>query len=211
VERGVVTEQRAPVLTPEHLVRLESALRAQGAPVLKRLRPGASPERLAEPLSNGVVLGAEARLWWGWHDGASRTELVWDRSIGPHYAFISLDDALQEYATLRRITADLVQGSDHDADRLWNPRWLPFTADPVGPGGIACDCSDPSAPSPILRINWTNWREPVTQAAPSLGAVIELWARALEVGAWRYDRQRRAWLQDLERLGPQADWPALIR
>jgi len=207
-----VSEQSFPVplLTRAHLERLEGALREQGAPVLEQVRPGASPERLARPLANGITLSAEARLWWGWHDGTSATKYTWDRSIGPDFAFLSLDEAVDEYHTLRRLARMVLEKTQDDPDSLWNPQWLPFTRDPVGWGGIGCDCSKPAEPSPIVRVIWSDWQNPVSHAAPSFGALVERWLRALEIGAWAYDRTRRAWIHEPERFGPEASRPALI-
>ncbi len=59
------------MLSTEHIDRLVDALRGQRAPVVDRLAPGLSYDRMDElTLPLDIRLPDEARTWWGHYNGA---------------------------------------------------------------------------------------------------------------------------------------------
>jgi hypothetical protein len=80
---------------------LEAAWRAHGAEIATVLAPGLSDDpitALVEPL--GPTLPAEARSWWGRHDGVTATT-VFGWEIGPEVGFSSLAKLLAAAGRLR--------------------------------------------------------------------------------------------------------------
>src|SRR6201985_2928578 len=98
---------------PERLSRgqletLESLLEDQRAPIMRRLRPGASAESLADVASFiGRPLPQELCRWWEWHDGtdALPDEPARECSIGTSFYLQRTKDAI-EATRERRDMAD---------------------------------------------------------------------------------------------------------
>ena len=78
--------------------------RRQGAPIAESLRPGLTENEMEELLGPlGLRLPREARMWWGWHDGASGEGSA--RAIGPPVAFVPLVSAVEMYEELRAVAS----------------------------------------------------------------------------------------------------------
>lgn len=200
------TVTMVPLLTEELLEALAERWRVLGAPIVDSLRPGLSDaemDTLVAPL--GLRLPAEARIWWGWHDGAE-TGLV-SHSIGNFIAPLRLAAAVEQYGQVLEDAATVAGDDDSVApEEFWRQDWFPF-AMPTR-ALLACDCSVASgAATPIRYVDFefpAESREPV---APSLGAVVSLWIEAIDCGAWTYDHDRPGgWELHPERLPHVREW-----
>jgi cell wall assembly regulator SMI1 len=189
-----------PILSSEHLAGLEERWRRQKAPVAANLRPGlaaAEIEKLTHPLELSLPL--EARIWWGWHDGADigPNRMAVSRMIGPLLEFLPLKDAVASYEVGRQIRAKA--HGEEAVDEWWRPEWFPFTA---RRGEIVCDCSvgDGDA-TPIRALDPQSPPEAVGEIlASSMGELVGWWCEALEDGAWRFDTERGVWDYDWEAI-----------
>jgi cell wall assembly regulator SMI1 len=200
------------MLSVSTLGQLERRWRAQSVPLLERWSDGlsdAAMDALAAPL--GLHLPAEARMWWGWHDGvpAERCALARDRGIGgPGFQFLPLEEAIRDYRTGRRMVAS--GGDDLDVDRAWHPGWLPLTAALNGTV-VLIDCSvAEDAASPIYALRWDSVHEPRQPGARSFGEMVGWWIEALDQGAWRYDAAIGRWNYDYEMLPPERELTGLV-
>jgi hypothetical protein len=101
--RGVWTDPQAvtnELLDAGLLAQLEDCWRACGAPVADALRPGLTDDEmdaLTAPL--GIRLPAEARRWWGWHDGANAKPGYEAPLLGPQRPLYPLARAVQKCLT----------------------------------------------------------------------------------------------------------------
>jgi hypothetical protein len=191
--------------------QLERRWISQGAPLAGRLRPGLTErqmDELTEPL--GLRLPVEARLWWGWHDGAAVGRYSVSRELGPAREFLSLSAAVEHYEQRRRMAAQAIEGAPppmSEPDWWWHPTWLPVTN---GGPTIACECSVAQGePCPMLVVDWheaAEWIEFPEAADPvrtgSFGEMVEIWLRALDCGAWRFDASIGHWDGDYALLDP---------
>lgn len=93
------------VLADALLEELALRWRQQGASIADLLRPGLSEEEmdeLTDPL--GLVLPREAKIWWGWHDGAfPAPPSSAPASLGPQLQLLPLADAVQTCVEIRAI------------------------------------------------------------------------------------------------------------
>ena len=190
------------------LTELAACWIEQDAPILRTLRPGLSePEIDAIAAGIGLVRPHEARVWWGWHDGADfRRAAPGDVSIGggPGLSYAPLDQAV-ELAVAGSLRAERVirgqTGRFAELSYWWEPSWLPISRRPGGP--IVLDCAvREGAPSPILRINGMD-EDFRTPKARSVGELVGWWIEAMTIGAWRYEKDRGRWVTDLDRLRPE--------
>jgi hypothetical protein len=181
----------------DQLARLRRVWAAQGAPLVERLRPGLSMERIDEltrPL--GLRLPVEARTWWGWHDGVD-VELGIAYELGPSLAFLPLDRAV---ALCRLARAHAAEVWGDRADEVWRPSWFPLAE---RTGEIRCDCAVADGdPTPIFWADSHDYDAEglSTPKAVSLGQMVGWWIEALETGAWEYDHGRGRWVRHRERL-----------
>lgn len=201
----------------------------QDAPILRNLRPGLSDaemDELAAPL--GITLCDEARVWWGWHDGAkTRRPGRNDRSIGSiSVRYIPLAEAITLAREGHEIAEKVARGQTGipaEPRYWWDPSWLPIT--PVSRGSIVLDCAvEPEEPSPIRRIDHTDlvlthprtideanrvggFRTP---KARSFRELVQWWIEAFDVGAYRYDKGADRWIYEPERLRKQLFRSALV-
>lgn len=215
-----MTAQTHRCLTVELLDKLEARWRAQRLPAATRLNAGrAAVEIDAVTAPLGLRLPAEARTWWGWHDGVSATQgtLSRDREIGgPGFQYLPLADAVAQYQTSREIarsTAANVQrwssgdGAGVDPDDWWNPAWFPITVSSSGTV-ITCDTSTPELrPTPILAVSGG---EPAMSGARSFGEMVTWWIEAFDSGAWRYDTEGGEWDYSYELLDPARELTWLV-
>lgn len=191
------------------LGRLEAAWRSMNAPIVERLAPGASEERLdeAERLL-GFPLPSPLRQWWSWHNGLNASERgksTMDVWVGARsWKYLSLGGAIEQ-TRLGRGVAEHVAGSNQDpalpgADQLWAPMWMAISH---SSGGymIAVDCTTSDAP-----VRHIDWEDPADYKEPHLASfeeLLEAWICFLEQGIWRWEASR--WVRD------QLKWSALPR
>lgn len=152
---------------------------------------------LVEPL--GLRLPVEAKLWWGWHDGAEGRGSAY--AIGLVLPYLQLGEAIQIYSETRQIAHDVTaEPGGLEADDLWRPEWFPITV-PLR-GFLVCDCSTADGdPTPIHLVDFEFADVSKTPVAPSFGALVERWLEALDAGAWIYNPDRNSW-EDLPHLLP---------
>jgi SMI1/KNR4 family protein SUKH-1 len=188
-----------PHLSLDQLEALKARWRAQEVPLLDRLQPGLSDERMDELTGAlGLRLPTEARTWWRWHNGVKMTGgLKVLGELGPGRWFYSLEDAVNLYRFMRKITAEIWED---EADFHWRPEWFPIT-DAYGP--IRCDCSVPEGA--VTPIYWAfshdyDERGLTDPRVPSFGTMVDWWLEALDAEWWHYDRSRENWVYVWERI-----------
>lgn len=192
-----MTDPAPPLLTFELLDQLEARWRTQGARIADVLRPGLPEARIDEltaPL--GLRLPYEARLWWGWHDGADEPlgARTLEYGMTPLLNFAPLNMAAKWYPERREIALDTDMG---DADEFWSPTWFPIAQ----LGNVACECDvEDGAPSPILDVDYHHGDVPGAVAARSFGEMVSWWIEAIDSGWWRFDQTAQRWQRDLDRL-----------
>jgi cell wall assembly regulator SMI1 len=190
----------APLLTEEMLEALVARWREQGAAIADDLRPGlAEAEMRAATEPFGLTLPAEARVWWGWHDGTA--SMTGTSALGLDLLYLPLSTALAVYQTQLRIAAQVAEGADSlAAGDVWPRSWLPLSTKGAGMM-MVCDCGVPEgAPTPIRHVDHEFFDRSRTPVANSLGTVVTWWIDALDRGAWTYNRERRSWEELPERL-----------
>jgi hypothetical protein len=171
----------------------EERLGSQGVPVEQWTRPGLGSEEMEETLASlGLSLPIEGRVWWGWHDGATREGQ--DKVVGPWRSFLSLAEAVKVAQEFRLMAEELVEPDTpplDDPDFRWNPAWLPIKG-PQLPFVIDCSVAD-GAPTPIRFIDWQNVDGFFKPRAESLGQMVSWWIEAIDCGARRWDPERNQW------------------
>jgi len=191
-------DDNVPLLGADLLARLEAAWAAQGAPALALLAPGLTDDEMSEIVSPlGLHLPLEARIWWGWHDGAHwrpNNERTPERALGPSLQYMPLRDAVEDYLMDRQIFRE-VEG---DPEPFRPAAYFPITR---GTGPILCDCSvSEGAPTPIYYAH-THDSTPENMQTPivrSFGEMVSWWIDALEDGIWRWDSSRESWTYSSE-------------
>jgi hypothetical protein len=186
--------RNGPTLLDDALIeQLENRLRAASVGWLERAAPGLTDsemDALTEPL--GLSLPIEARVWWGWRNGASQRPGEIAPAIGPGHEFISLEQAVSRCQMEREIPAT-----------PWRDEWMPlFTAPP-----IVCDCSVLSGePTPVCCVDYH--RDPEGKffagdaPAQSLGELITWWIETIDNGAWTYVPEFEGWERDEQKCDP---------
>lgn len=188
----------APLLSLSQLERLKALWVEQQAPIVEHLRPGLREEEINQQLRPlGLRVPYEAALWWSWYDGVPSGQP--DFTGGAHLRFLTLGDAIGQYHESLRI-AQAVGRTEDEADRLWNPSWLPVTTTGYG-GVIACDCSVVvGEATPVRMVDWGSKEDSDVPTARSFGQMVAWWIEAIECGAWRYDTSLGRWEVDHQRL-----------
>jgi cell wall assembly regulator SMI1 len=185
----------APRLLDQALLTdLEARWRAQGAFVGRALRPGLSDQEmnaLTAPL--GIDLPAEARRWWGWHDGAEPQPPGPAGELGPARAFLPLVQAVRHCQDLRDV-------ADFGVDDEWKAGWLPLDNN-KRPTLIDCSVAY-NDPVPVRSFFF---EDPSAGAdgVQSMGELVNLWLAAIERGVWVYDRDQDHWTTHIDRLDPE--------
>jgi cell wall assembly regulator SMI1 len=195
----------APLLNPDMLTSYEALLRAQGVPVDAWTRDGLTAKEMEKTLAPlGLHLPIEGRVLWAWHDGATREGH--GGLFGRGNRFLSLANAVRQYRQSREVAENTVDKNIppfDDPDFRWNPSWLPFTGDPGHPVAIDCSVAE-GDPTPVRCICWSDQPEEYAQiGARSLGEVVILWTKALELGVWRWNAERELWDVDRDLLDPE--------
>ena len=195
------------LLSRQLLNELELRWRERDAPILNRLNPGladAEIDALTQPIA--VELPAEARLWWGWHDGVDMTQgsFAYEREVGPWWRILSLAEAVAEYQRCRTISEDVERAARRPEPAWWHPSWFPIAHDP-GVAILACDCAvGPGDPTPIRRLTQPEGLPAPEPRVPSLGTLIACWIEAFDRGVWAR-RTGGGWTIDESRWPPE--WP----
>jgi len=194
------------LLDADLLRKLESRWRDHHLPLLDKLRPGVSEDRidaLTAPL--GLQLPLEAKRWWGWHDGGDVGPLASDRYLGPGFEFLPLAEAIERCVWWRQLAVETARDIDStdaasDPHFWWRASWFPVTE---RNGALACDCSVAAdTPTPIYcpdSHDVVGRTEPGTR---SLRQLVAWWAEAFDTGVWKYDAESRQWNYQWELLDP---------
>lgn len=141
---------------------------------------------LVAPL--GISLPEEARTWWGWHDGVEETAL--QHTIGPHWAFGSLSQAVEDTLMMREVAAD----PDLAGENIWRDSYLCVA---LGEAYIVGDTSvGRDQPMPIRLVDTNDQRYPEDPDLPSLGALIRAWTESIRTARWTFDPGSGYWDAD---------------
>ncbi|HEX3510853.1 MAG TPA: hypothetical protein VHT27_07115 [Solirubrobacteraceae bacterium] len=179
---------------------LERRLGLLSIPVDVWTNPGLSEDEAQTTMAPlGLRLPEEALTWWGWRNGAN--DEGWSKVLPQWREFISLERAVTEYRQAREIALSVAPDHPHgDPNILWSPEWFPLDDQR---GQLVMDCSvGPGEATPIRVHNWEAMDEENAQVeAASLGAVVELWCRAIDVGAWEWDATASRWWPHWDLLG----------
>lgn len=194
-------DRQAPLLSRHLLEEYEKRLRAAGAPFDEWALPGLDGGEIESTLAPlGLKLPIEGRIWWEWHDWATRSGQMFTGMSGKEY--LSLRDAVATYEEFRRLVLQLVEPDDPDfadPEKRWNRSWFPFrgTQHP-----LVLDCSVPDGTAtPIRHMSLEEpWGSPMPRAS-SLGETVTWATEALERGVARWDKGRRVWARN-----PDAEW-----
>jgi hypothetical protein len=190
-------------LTPDSLNRLASAWAAQGAPIADQLADGLTDQEidaLMAPL--GLRLPAEARMWWGWHDGVPWRPsggVTPERALGHGLQYLPLRDAVDQYLKEREVFSEVTG----DPEPYRPASLFPIT---WRAGPIMCDCSVPEGePTPIYFSGSHDARPEDFErpAARSFGEMVTWWIEAIEDGVWRWDSGLEAWAIHPDLLDPE--------
>lgn len=184
---------------------LEDRLRDQGAAIVDVLRPGLSDKEMDRLTSEvGIDLPHEARVWWGWHDGAGELGAinVWqppELELGPGISLLPMQDAVGHCRRMRELCDSI------DPDVTWPRSWLAISD--VNADAIVLHCGG-SRLDPVPVEAFTP--EAGFDSGPdlvSMGDMVEIWIGAIDCGGWRYDRELERWEYDRDRLLPGLrDW-----
>jgi cell wall assembly regulator SMI1 len=115
-------------LKNEQLARLEELLSEQGAPVVPRLQPAATPEALTAVEDYlGRPLPLEVKQWWEWHDGTDikPDERAVRGSIGPGFIFLRTERAVEDSRWRRNDAEDIEPESRICSGRGRGSRLIP--------------------------------------------------------------------------------------
>ena len=203
-----------PLLTGELLEQLAGRWRAQRAPILEHLQPGLSGDAIDELTATlGLVVPAEARVWWGWHDGVGfplppgHAELV-----GTGFAYLSLARALERTEQERELATGVAEQLGIERERVWPSHLLALSADAHG-GVAAISCAHPErADAPVY---YSDCEDPDFEGvqAPrtrTLGEFVTWWIEAIDSGAADYDATAGRWRYVHERLDPARAMTRLV-
>jgi cell wall assembly regulator SMI1 len=141
-------------------------------------------------------LPAEARLWWGWHDGATDRPGagVDGTAIGPFMLFMPLKEAAQLCQLFRDELAN------EGAPFRWQQSWLPLVGEERT---VAIDCQGgPKEPAPVYVLTPED-PGPPDRVADSIGELVEWFIGASDCGAWAWLTAENRWDYDDEKLPPE--------
>jgi cell wall assembly regulator SMI1 len=191
-----LTDNKLRLLDDALLNDLEQRWRDRGAFIAGALLPGLSDEEidaLTEPV--GLQLPAEARRWWAWHDGASPQVPGLDiaATLGPVREFRPLAHAVRDCQQWRELM-------DEDDPCGWKHGWLPIDGNKRP---TVFDCGGAfDAPVPV-RSYFVEDPTAGQDGVESIGELVSIWIRAIDSGAWSYERAGDQWRYDHGRLDPQ--------
>lgn len=151
------------------LDRFDASLNSLGAPIVGAWAPGLGDEEIdALLLPLGIDLPAEARVWWGWHNGTREDAPILTRYLGDRCP-LGLEDAADFYASDRGAQEQLFGFSG---------LLSPITDKP----SIYFGCDD--AHDGQVPIYVQNDVETPTIVLPSIRDLVLAWLALIENGAW---------------------------
>jgi hypothetical protein len=184
-----------PFLTVAQLEELRARWQQQGLHVVDVLRPGLSDaemDELTAPL--GFALPREARVWWGWHDGAQPDDQGRIEMLGPGRQFLSLVDSIEHSRMYRD---SLWEAAERDSSLNWQLTWLPLSADVAS---TVIECGGPFHAPVRCRAYDAELPHLGMVGVESLGALVAMYIRAYDSGGWRFDATLGRWRGDPEKL-----------
>jgi hypothetical protein len=193
-----MTEPTPRMLTVDQLTQLKLRWEKLGlVGVLDHLRPGLTDAEMdALTASLGIVLPAEARVWWGWHDGTDPLGIAPIRGeefamLAPGRIFLPLGHAVKHCQMLRELLWAAMEPDD--SSRQWLP--LNTVEDPT-----ILDCAA-DAPTRVFRLEF---QFPARRRGlPTLGALIDAYIEAFDTGGWWLEQpgdEDSRWRQDLDKI-----------
>jgi cell wall assembly regulator SMI1 len=182
------------MIEDESLNRLKTAWRSQGAPIADNLAPGLSAAEIdAYEAEHGLVLPAELRQWWGWHDGAVTGKASGGPSAvgaGP-WTLMSLAEALDERSFQLDMNDRPFDPDDWDGE--WSPSFLPVVT--VGNAWLFADLSASDGDRAPIHL-WGHAPDNIfTVAAPNWADVVTTWTRSIEAGVFTWSRAEGRWVR----------------
>jgi hypothetical protein len=192
-----MTEPTPRMLTVDQLTQLKLRWEKLGlVGVLDHLRPGLTDAEMdALTASLGIVLPAEARVWWGWHDGTDPLGIDPIRGeefamLAPGRIFLPLGHAVRQCQRWRKVIWEGIE-----PDELWR-QWLPLNTveDPT-----ILDCAA-DAPARVFRLEF---QSPRRLGLPTLGTLIDAYIEAFDTGGWWLEQpgdEDSRWRQDLDKI-----------
>jgi hypothetical protein len=132
----------------------------------------------------GLSLSAEARIWWGWHDGVDLEAAAPPTLfLGSGWETFSLALAVQDVIGKRQYA----QASPDFPNSAWPDSWITLCGLASYPR-IACDCAVPGgAPSTVHYFDPADNMEPLRPKLGSIGELVHAWLEAIDDGTWRID------------------------
>jgi hypothetical protein len=192
---GVWPITDVPFLRVTQLEELRNRWEQQGLGIVDALRPGltdAEMDELTRPL--GFTLPREARVWWGWHDGAQPDDQDRIEMLGPGRQFLSLRDSV-EHSRMYRDT--LWAGAERDNSLNWQLTWLPISAN-VTPTVI--ECGGPFDAPVRCRTYELEQPDMGMVGVKSLGTLVAMYIAAYDSGGWKFDAVLKRWRVDPQKL-----------
>ena len=189
------------MLTPSLLDELERRWRERGAFIATALRPGLSDEEIDEltaPLE--ITLPAEARQWWGWHDGANASTVDGVAGqFGPgDFLFLPLFRAVERCNEIRGV---LSYAWTDGFGPEWQHGWLPITYH-SNPRVIDCGGGFED-PVPARQFPFDDQGFGDRGVVGSMGELVKIWIRTTDSGGWYYNQGRGVWESDDAKLDPE--------
>jgi hypothetical protein len=174
------------MLTRELLEALKARWVERRLPIVDALQRGLTDDEMdATTVPVGVMLPREARVLWGWHNGARKTDAHPVEAMGLAgllYPFWSLQTAAQRYVEGRRMWDEIDPG---ELDYWWPAQWFWVTWEA---GEVMIDCSVPAgSPSPVTHSHYQDRRPDLDFVEPrarSLGEVVSWWIDAFDAGIY---------------------------
>lgn len=156
------------------LVKFEREWAARAPEAAATLRPPATDdeiERALTRLNPPAPVPDDARALWHWHNGQGGTS---NDFVGGMY-FYGLDDVERLYSGALQAQADVVV----EQPDLYRPEWVPLVD--VKQASAVIDCRT----GEVLLHSFLDERI-ILGRQPSLGALVQLWIRAIREGAWLF-------------------------
>lgn len=143
----------------------------------------------------GITLPAEARQWWGWHDGAgSLVSRGGPEEIGPGRPFLPLRHAVRVSMDVRDILRKVWRG---ELGPDWKHGCVSLDGTELPP---VIDCGgDFDQPVPARAFPFDD-PPAATRGTRSIGELVQLWIAAIDIGAWRYSRATQNWEYHLDKV-----------
>ncbi len=187
----------AHVLSVELLEDLEKRWRDQRAPIAERLQPGLTVDEMETAVAPlGLELPEEAKVWWGWHDGAACADL----GVPVAFSYASLQHAVESAEFHRNLANEVMP---EDPTWMWNWSWLPWSSDISG-AALVIEARADMQVSPV-SVHLKDDSADVPESAPSMGTLVSWWIELFDRKASVYDRASGHWQIDGARIPAHYD------